>query len=159
MLPNTGINEENAKQTDHYLKDLFFNQFRFYMKSWNFHWNTTGPRFIMLHEMFKDIYEAQPEIIDNIAERIRQLGFKVPITLQEIALEKSYIGEDDIESDFSENEMIGKLLSDIQILIREIRNIITHLKEGDDFGTCDFLTKVLEDHEKTAWFLRSHLLE
>jgi len=30
-------------------------------------------------------------------------------------------------------------------------------KEGKDFGTSDFVTGLMETHEKMAWMLRSHL--
>ncbi len=54
--------------------------------------------------------------------------------------------------------MIQNLLDDhetiIRILRKNINKVSTKLK---DQGTADFLTGVIEPHEKIAWMLRSYV--
>lgn len=53
---------------------------------------------------------------------------------------------------------IKELLADhesIIIILRE--HIKSFASEYQDLGTSDFITGLMEAHEKMAWFLRSHL--
>ena len=52
-------------------------------KTRNAHWNVTGPHFSHLHKFFQDQYSELDEQIDDLAERIRQLGVLAPATLAE----------------------------------------------------------------------------
>src|SRR5580704_3956059 len=38
------------------------------------HWNVKGPNFIALHELFDKIKEEEEDYVDDIAERVVQLG-------------------------------------------------------------------------------------
>jgi starvation-inducible DNA-binding protein len=52
--------------------------------------------------------------------------------------------------------MIGALLADHETLIRRLRtDQETAADEYKDIGTNDFLTGLLQIHEKMAWMLRS----
>ena len=50
-------------------------------KTRNYHWNVIGPRFSKLNEFFQEQYE----MLDETAERGRQLGGKSLGTLEEFA--------------------------------------------------------------------------
>jgi starvation-inducible DNA-binding protein len=54
-------------------------------------------------------------------------------------------------------DMIGGLLGGHEALIRQLRDDIEVAERNRDDGTADFLTGLLEDHEKMAWMLRAHL--
>jgi len=52
--------------------------------------------------------------------------------------------------------MIAVLLADHESLARQLREDVTSSAEKyGDVGTSDFLTGLLETHEKTAWMLRA----
>lgn len=52
--------------------------------------------------------------------------------------------------------MASNLLADHETIIRTIREKIPEIGEKyGDVGTEDFLTSLMEKHEKTAWMLRS----
>ena len=55
-------------------------------------------------------------------------------------------------------EMLGDLLADHEVLIRTLRGDleVVGTKHGDT-GTNDFLTGLMERHEKMAWMLRAFL--
>ena len=52
--------------------------------------------------------------------------------------------------------MVRALLDDHEKVIRHIRTDIERVAAADDVGTEDFLTGLLETHEKMAWMLRSY---
>ena len=57
------------------LSRLLADSYTLYLKTHNFHWNVTGPMFSTLHTMFMDQYTELWNALDEIAERIRALGF------------------------------------------------------------------------------------
>ena len=60
------------------LSRFLADSFTLYLKTHNFHWNVTGPMFNALHNMFEAQYTEQWNALDEIAERIRALGFNAP---------------------------------------------------------------------------------
>ena len=48
----------------------FANNFTFYLKSHNFHWNVAGPDFPQHHEFLGDIYGEAQGKIDDYAEQL-----------------------------------------------------------------------------------------
>jgi len=53
--------------------------------------------------------------------------------------------------------MLGDLLADHEAIVRQLRvDVDTAVGQGDA-GTNDFLTGLMEKHEKMAWMLRAFL--
>lgn len=127
-----------------------------YIKTRNFHWNVTGPHFTELHKLYESQYTQLAEAIDSTAERIRSLGAVAPGTMSEY-LAHARLSESKGKPPKA-NEMTAQLLADHETVIRQLREDIDTV-DGDlgDAGTADFLTGLMQDHEKTAWFLRAHL--
>lgn len=75
------------------LTDILADQHVIYMKARNYHWNITGPHFFALHTKFEEIYTLFADQIDEVAERIRTFGEKVPGTMVEL-VNKSSLTED-----------------------------------------------------------------
>ncbi|MDO9499633.1 Dps family protein [Falsiroseomonas sp.] len=59
--------------------------FRLHMKVHGFHWNVSGARFRVLHQMFEEPYNEPWQALDPIAERIRLLGQTAPGSLAPMA--------------------------------------------------------------------------
>lgn len=95
-------------------------------------------------------------MIDDIAERIRSLGHFALGSLADF-IEVTHMDEEN--HDFSNSiQIIQALVDDHETIIRIIRNDITPISEKyKDLGTADFVTGLMEQHEKMAWMLRSHL--
>lgn len=54
--------------------------------------------------------------------------------------------------------MIKNLLSDHEAIIRSLREGLAVCAEKyQDMGTSDFITGIMEQHEKMAWMLRAYL--
>ena len=151
------VQKSSISNSANSLFSLLSDHFKFYVKAYTFHWNTTGPRFSILHAFFQQIWAAEPANIDLIAERIRQLGCLVNGSL------KAFCGCGDIQeasgTELSENEMLSELLDDVNTIIQNTRELVNTMNNGQDFATCDMLIKMLDEYEKTAWLIRSHLSE
>lgn len=91
-----------------------------------------------------------------MAERIRSLGHYAPATLKDY-LKLTRLSEESREKNDS-NSFIRELLADHESIITHLRENVIRFGDGyHDFGTSDFITGLMETHEKMAWFLRSHL--
>ncbi len=154
--PNIGISENNRKGVIQILGSLLADEYVLYTKTRNYHWNVVGPQFNDLHKFFQGQYEAIDGTIDEVAERIRTLGGKSPATLAEF-LKTTRLGEKPGEYPAA-SAMIAGLLEDHEAVIRNLRvDVEKTISEYQDAGTGDFLTGLMEEHEKMAWMLRSFL--
>ena len=154
--PNIGLNEKELFGSAEILNRLLSDEFLLYTKTRNYHWNVTGPRFNDLHKFFESLYEQLDEVMDNVAERVRYLGFySFGTTVQFVKMARIQENIGDIPD---ENGMIQSLLNDHETIIRHVRlDIDTVIEKYHDAGTSDFLTGIMEIHEKIAWLLRSYL--
>ena len=112
--------------------------------------------FFEKHKFFEGQFEQLDDIIDNVAERIRTLGHYTSSSLKSF-LEITHLSEDVPEKNNSQAH-IRALMCDHEIIIIHCRENIHQVAiEYNDFGTSDFITGLMEIHEKMAFFLRSHL--
>lgn len=154
MKPNIGIDKKDLAKVTEILHTLLADETLLYRKTKTFHWNVTGPNFISYHELFDKQAEEIEETIDEIAERIRTLGDYVKATLSH-TLRTSNLKEQD--KHLPALELFKELLEDHETIIRFVRKSLEKVEKHGDEGTADFLTAIIEGHEKTTFFLRSHL--
>jgi len=95
------------------------------------------------------------EAIDEVAERIRALGLYSPGSMKEFLADARL--QEDSGSQIGATDMIRNLLADHESVIRSLRTDLQKAAEHGDAGNSDFLTGLLENHEKAAWMLRSML--
>ena len=152
---NIGITVENREKIARRLELLLADEHVLYVKTRNYHWNVRGMNFQPLHEFFGQQYALIEVEIDEIAERILQLGFFSPGSMDVFA-EMSRLNETDHLNGQAEL-MIRNLLNDHEAIIRELRQDVELAEQAGDAGTADYLTALMEKHEKMAWMLRVHL--
>jgi starvation-inducible DNA-binding protein len=150
-----GISDKNRQVVIDLLGRLLADEYVLYTKTRNYHWNVVGSHFNDLHKFFESQYEEIDSDIDEIAERIRSLGEKTASTLAEFV--KNARTKEHPEEFPSADKMISNLVTDHENLIQILRVDITTCEKNNDAGTADFLTGLMEKHEKTAWMLRSVL--
>jgi starvation-inducible DNA-binding protein len=156
MNTSIGITESNRKAVTKQLAHLLADEFILYTKTRRAHWNIEGADFHSMHVFFESQYNELDEYMDSVAERIRQLGHYAPGTLQEF-LALTHLTEKNGEKNDSQG-FIKELLSDHESIIIFLReNINAFSNDLKDLGTGDFITGLMEDHEKMAWMLRAHL--
>jgi starvation-inducible DNA-binding protein len=92
--------------------------------------------------------------VDEIAERIRALGFPAPGTYRTFATLASV---QELEGVPRAQDMVRLLVGDQETVIRTARTVVPVAEREKDIVTVDLLTRRVQAHEKTAWMLRSHL--
>lgn len=156
MKTNIGIKQESISAVVEVLTKILADEFVLYTKTKRAHWNVEGPDFYNKHLFFEQQYDAIDEIVDTVAERIRSLGHYAPATLKDF-LSLTHLTEELKEKNDS-NGFIKELLLDHESIIIYLReNINSIANELQDAGTSDFITGLVENHEKMAWMLRAHL--
>lgn len=152
-----GIDEQDRKNIADGLSKLLADSYMLYLKTHNYHWNVTGELFHPLHEQFEHMYTELAEAIDEIAERIRALGYKAPGSFSEF--QKLASVEEETEKPKALT-MVDRLARDNEKVIRTCRKALKpcDIEDGDsDEATIDLITQRLHVHSKAAWMLRSHL--
>jgi len=118
------------------------------------HWNVKGPNFIGLHELFDKVAEAVEDYVDQIAERIVQLGGVAEGTVR-MAAARTRLAEysPEISEGTAHVEGVARALSTFG---QEARHTINEADELDDADTADLFTEVSRGIDKWLWFVEAH---
>jgi starvation-inducible DNA-binding protein len=122
------------------------------------HWQTAGPTFHQLHLLFDKHYEAQNELVDQIAERVQMLG-GVSIAMAADVAETTIVprppkGREEVPV------QVSRLLHAHEIIIEEARAMARQAAASGDDGTNDLLVSdVIRGNEKQVWFLSEHVVD
>jgi starvation-inducible DNA-binding protein len=118
------------------------------------HWNVKGPNFIGLHQLFDQVAEAVEDYVDQIAERVVQLGGVAEGTVRMAA---SHTRLPEYSPEISEGaahvEGVARALSTFG---QEARNTIDEANELDDADTADLFTEISRGIDKWLWFVEAH---
>ena len=152
-----GISSGERKKIADGLSRFLADSYTLYLKTHNFHWNITGAMFNSLHTMFETQYTEQWTALDEIAERIRALGFNAPGSYREFVGLTSIPEEPGLTDSADWREMVRQLVVGNEAVCRTARKVLDIADDADDAPTEDLLTQRLQTHEKYAWMLRSLL--
>lgn len=119
------------------------------------HWQTSGPTFGELHELFDRHYGQQDETVDLVAERISTLGgvsIAMPHDVAETtAIPRPPLGREPVAA------QLKRLLEAHEIVIRDARRVASRAADHGDDGTNDLIVgQVIRGNEKQAWFISEH---
>lgn len=154
MDVNTGITEPSRASISEGLSRMLADTYAVYLKTQNFHWNVRGTEFYALHLLFEKQYQELAEAIDEIAERIRALGFFVDASFSAFKKDSSIPEEERV---LTAKDMVQNLVLSHETLIRGARKVAEIADQDGDFATVDMIGRRLGAHEKMAWFLRSSI--
>ena len=152
-----GIDEQGRKALAEGLSHLLADTYTLYVKTHNFHWNVTGPMFNTLHLMFETQYSEQWTALDEVAERIRALGYNAPGSYAEFTRLSSIREEPGLTEAPEWREMVRQLTVGNEAVCRTARKTLKTAEDAGDDPTVDLMTQRLQTHEKYAWMLRSLL--
>lgn len=138
------------------LSQVLADSYKLMLKVQNYHWNVTGPKFFMIHKMTEEQYNNIFAAIDDIAERIRTIGYMSPGTFAEFD-KLSTIKDGDME--LNENGMLKDLVESHQTLAMTAKAVALKADDLKDLATSDMLTARINTHEKFAWLLGSLIEE
>ena len=118
------------------------------------HWNVKGPSFIGLHKLFDEIDEAVEFYVDNIAERIVQLGGIAEGTVR-VAASRSRLEEYPLTlaDGMAHVHAVSRALSTFG---HEARITIGEAEALNDADTADLFTEISRGIDKWLWFVEAH---
>lgn len=151
------MSEKNRKLVAGALSHILADTYNIYLRTQNFHWNLVGPEFYFLHILFEKQYEELADAVDEIAERVRALGYYVDATFSGFQKMTSLKEMDKQASKMSIKDMLKNLLDGHEQVIRSFRKLSDLGEKQKDPATVDLIGRRMNVHEKFAWMLRSHL--
>jgi len=148
--PMTDIAREGSIATE--LSRLLADSYATYTKTLHYHWNVRGPHFYSLHKLFEEQYLELQEAVDEIAERVRQLGADTPPFGAPMDSLTAVRADTDVPAAM---DMVRGLIDANEAVARAARDVVTVADEQGDVATADLATERVEAHEKALWMLRA----
>jgi starvation-inducible DNA-binding protein len=147
---NIGLDDRKRAHFSEALSAILDDTYSLLIHTHIYHWNVRGPLFEPIHKLLEQQYEALFAATDKIAERVRQLGHRVPEGL------KHFPRGFDMPAEMpNEHEMIVDLVAKHEEVIRKLRKTSTEADDEHDYVTQDLVNEILAFHENAAWMLRS----
>ena len=116
----------------------------------NLHWNVKGHGFFILHEKYEGLYNDAAEKIDEIAERMLQLG-ATPEHRFSKYLQLTQVKELDLVE--CGHAGMNYVLDTLKLFIAEERQLLKFASENGDEVTVAMMSDYLKEQEKLAWML------
>jgi starvation-inducible DNA-binding protein len=156
MKTNIGLSDEARLEVGQMLNLLLADEYVLYATTRDYHWNVTGPEFLSLHQQFEAHYEQIAQWTDDVAERARAIGAGARGNLADLIKAARLSADPGI--DLPAEHMLSELLALHEEMIVQLRgDSEACTNRFKDAGTADFLTGLMERHEKAAWMLRAQL--
>lgn len=137
------------------LYKLLADSYALLIKTHNYHWNATGPNFYSFHKLTEEKYTELFTSIDDIAEKVRSLGEKVPASMKHFN-DLSDVVEPNFQ--LSINDMILDIVHTNKAIARDVQKMIPNFESSGRKDIVDFLTARLSWHSKTEWLFKSMLI-
>lgn len=144
------ISEEQAAPVVAGLSQLLADLHVFYANLRGFHWNIKGINFHSLHEAFETFYNDVTEKIDEVAERILQLGATPEHRITEYA-KTSKVALTGVVTDGK--EALTNVLETYRILLEQERIVLAAAQEAGDEVTVGLISEYMAGQEKQVWML------
>ncbi len=138
------------------LEAVLADMYALYLKTQNYHWNAEGCGFQGMHELFEKQYRDLFTAIDDMAEIIRALGFKVVGTFSEFSKNKTI---KDGSEKLSIQDMVKELADDQAAITKTMEKALKEAQKRGDEVVTGFLTERMTVHRKAGWLLRSNLAQ
>ena len=122
----------------------------------NYHWYVKGPHFFTLHEKWEEMYNEVTADMDEVAERLIQLGGEPVATLQE-SLDQSVIKENQADKKLSDREMVEATLEDLKAYRDLAIEARKNAEEEEDEVTVDIFVDLQSRIDLTIWFFEAWL--
>ncbi len=149
-----GVEHRDRKRLADELSVALADSYVLYSLTQHVHWNATGPLFYSLHKMTEEQYTDLANAIDQMAERIRAIGFFSPGGIHQMT---AMTRMEKVPHAFSAEDMIRLLINGNQACARTLRTAVARAEECDDVKTADLLTERIGQHEENTWMLRAIL--
>ena len=153
-LDYLGLDEKKVKNVVDELGLLLANFQVFYTNLRGLHWNVKGKGFFNLHAKYEELYNDAAEKVDEVAERILQLGSTPENRFSEY-LKIATLKENGFQS--LGHEGMNQVLEALKVLIAQERKVVALASEADDDVTVALMDDFLTGQEKLVWMVVSFL--
>jgi hypothetical protein len=143
-----GLNEKKVQTVVDNLNILLADLQVFYTNMRGYHWNVKGPGFFQLHEKYEYVYNDLAAKIDEVAERIIQLGAVAENRFSEY-LKIAEVKETAEVKPGSESFLF--ILDTYKTIIARERKIVELASEAGDDTTVAIMDDFLKGQEKAVW--------
>jgi starvation-inducible DNA-binding protein len=152
LTPDSGIERKDRQAVARVLTDAVAGTYRLFIMTQGVHWNVQGPLFYSVHKLTEGQYEDMYAAIDDLAERIRALGYPAPQSVADLT------GAVDLEEPDPRKpliEQIQTLIDGHEKLARMLRDGVSRAEDVQDVKSADMLTDRIGVHEENVWMLRA----
>jgi starvation-inducible DNA-binding protein len=118
------------------------------------HWNVKGPNFIALHELFDKINEDAEDNVDELAERVVQLGGVAEGTVR-TAARRSSLGEHPPNT-VDGRSHVEALSNVLAAFGKSVRTAVAEANDLGDVDTANLFTEISCGIDKWLWFVEAH---
>lgn len=136
------------------LKKVHADAFTFYLKAHYYHWNVEGPNFPQYHEFLQDLYTELWNSVDDIAEKIRQLGGYAPSSLSEL-MSHTMVTEN--TGTLSAEEYMARLVDANDLVLASLLMSYKEAEAATEIGVSNFIQDRVMAHQKHGWMLKAIL--
>ena len=148
--PN-GLGADATRDISGGLNALLADTFALYLKTKNFHWHMSGPRFRDLHLLLDEQASQIFAITDDIAERARKIGGTTVRSIGHIS-RLQRLGDND--ADFvTPQDMLAELRDDNERYVGFLREMHGVCDEYGDVATASLIENWIDEGERRVWFL------
>jgi starvation-inducible DNA-binding protein len=144
------LNEQEVTPVVNALQQLLADFQVYYTNLRGFHWEITGHAFFALHAKFEELYDDVADKVDEIAERILQLG-GVPVNKFSEYLKTAKVKE--VSGVSCGADAIEHILETFSLLISEERALLKLASAASDEVTVALMSDYLKGQEKLVWML------
>ena len=149
-----GLEETKVNKVRDALAQLLADFQIYYTNLRDLHWNVKGHGFFVLHSKYEELYNDAAEKVDEIAERLLQLG-AIPESKFSKYLKIATIQE--LKEVESGQEGMENVLGFFKNLIAQERRLIDLANDAHDDVTADLMTGYIKGQEKTVWMLLAYV--
>lgn len=149
-LDYLGLDENKVSKVAEGLAQLLADFQVYYSNLRGFHWNVKGKGFFVMHAKYEEMYNDAAEKVDEIAERILQLG-AVPESKFSEYLKISQIKEAELVTSGCEAREL--LFGWLKALIAQERALLALASDANDEVTVSLMSDYLKGQEKLLWML------
>ena len=122
-----------------------------YMKTKNFHWHVSGPRFRDLHLLFDEQAAQLIGTVDAIGERVRKNDEYTLTSIGTIASETKIADQDDVT--ITADAMVAELRDDNRKLHDRLAKVKEEAEAVGDNATSGIVDDWIDQTEERIWFL------
>lgn len=145
---------DNARKTSvEVLQGVLTDSIDLYNTTRQAHWNVKGPNFHSLHVLFEEFYTTLATDIDEVAERLVQLGGTAMGTSQHVAGSTRL---PPYPTDIRQGtDHLEAMLQRYCAAAKTVREGIDTTDEAGDADTADLLTGVSQNLDKAIWMMEA----